>query len=359
VVIELEANRNSAPTFLIAPSHHNTKIKITRLVSYLTSVVAFIYTLFFWLVLDQSLLAAMNSLFTLAYCITLLLIYFNRYYFANVWFFSVLIGHVFILTTQIFTPETGFHFYYLLLPTSVFILLGEKEKLAKVVITLIGTGLFFICEHYPSDPIIMLSKQAETWMFSSTILVIIIEITVVMYIYSNTILMRENELEEMASVDSLTGLHNRRVFVELAEQILANAQRYNKYFSVVIMDIDFFKKINDNYGHSVGDKTLRMIAELLKTKVRKSDVLARYGGEEFILLLPDTNVQEAYEVAESIRSVVETFVLSVDVEINISCTLSLGVAQYHNGTTSLSEVVRLADEALYRAKDNGRNCVCL
>jgi diguanylate cyclase (GGDEF)-like protein len=341
---------------IITSSRKTSQIKITKIVCSFTCIIALLYSAYFGFVLKETLISLMNLFFVLAYSISLVLVKYQKYRYAKLWFFAVLITHVFILTTYIFTPNTGFHFYYLLLPSGVFLLLDDDEKLAKITIMILGCWLFFVCENYEGQPLVYLSKQAEYWIFSSTVIVIMVEIYFVMSMFSSAINLHEQELKKIASIDPLTGIDNRRTFMTVGDEMHAYAVRYQKCFSVILMDIDFFKKINDNYGHLAGDETLKKIACVLKNQLRKSDVLARYGGEEFILLLPDTDIQAALELAEVIRKSVEQLTIEIE-KHQITCTLSLGIADYRFDDISLTDIVGQADQALYQAKEQGRNRV--
>ena len=218
-----------------------------------------------------------------------------------------------------------------------------------------GICLFFICENYVHQPLVILSAQAEKWIFASTVLVIMTEIYFVMSIFSKAISRHEKELREMATIDPLTGINNRRTFMTVGDEMFAYARRYKKQFSVILLDIDFFKKINDTYGHLVGDNTLKKVAVLLKDNIRESDILARYGGEEFIILLPETDKNAAADLAESLRKIVEELSIEINPLQTINCTVSLGVSENNTSFSSLTELVNGADQALYRAKESGRN----
>lgn len=349
---------SNKPTIKIsAASPENSTITITKFVSYFTCIIALFYALFFWLALNQPIIASINLIFVVAYSIPLVLAKYHQHLYAKLWFFLVLMGHVFILSTYIFTPSSGFHFYYLLLPSGVCLLLGEKDKISKLLIMFAGVGLFFICENIDNEPLVVLSKEAEYWIFSSTIVVIVFEIYFVMSIFSKAISLHEKELQILATTDALTGMSNRRTFMTVGEEVFAYSKRYEQDFSVILMDIDHFKQVNDQHGHLVGDAVLKDIAQALKKLVRESDLLARYGGEEFILLLPNTPKNSAIELAENIRKQVEALVIDCGKNVNISCTLSLGVAEYQPNITSLDIITNAADEALYKAKAHGRNQV--
>jgi len=171
-------------------------------------------------------------------------------------------------------------------------------------------------------------------------------------------LRRSNRLLlELSQTDPLTRLCNRRSLTEMLESELNRCQRNLAPCSLIMCDIDHFKKVNDEYGHQAGDNVLVIIAELLQEHLRPYDLAARYGGEEFCLVLPETNLNHAEEVAERIRTRVESYGFSGNLSA-LKLTLSLGVASVSGGRIKTEdELIRLADEALYLAKNNGRNRV--
>jgi diguanylate cyclase (GGDEF)-like protein len=142
---------------------------------------------------------------------------------------------------------------------------------------------------------------------------------------------------EFATKDELTGLNNRRFFLGRAEELLKMSKRYGKKFSVVMMDIDFFKDVNDSYGHEAGDRVLQALAEVFRGLIREVDVLGRYGGEEFILLLPETDMEGAVNIAERIRKTVERLVVPFEGH-TIRFTISCGVASYGENSRYLQGV---------------------
>jgi diguanylate cyclase (GGDEF)-like protein len=161
-------------------------------------------------------------------------------------------------------------------------------------------------------------------------------------------------LEQEVLLDSLTGIHNRRAYELRIKEELHRFQRYDQSFSLVMFDIDHFKKVNDEYGHQAGDKCLREIARRIKPSLRQCDFLARYGGEEFIIILTGTREDDAYKVAEKIRRLIEnTRFLYRGQEVPV--TISLGIAEVKPTDQDPAVVFRRADEAMYRAKKGGRN----
>lgn len=167
------------------------------------------------------------------------------------------------------------------------------------------------------------------------------------------LLQATNELQEQISLDYLTKLYNRNKFEELLDEHIDKFFNYSSYdFSVIIIDIDDFKNINDTHGHLFGDKILQDIAKILTVSSRDSDIVARWGGEEFVLILPNTNLENAAVFAEKLRSSIENY----DFKKIFNITSSFGIAQFHNSDSKI-EVFKRADEALYRAKALGKNRV--
>ncbi len=171
----------------------------------------------------------------------------------------------------------------------------------------------------------------------------------------------QQKIQLMLTTDELTGLHNRRHFFERLEEELRRAKRYGHDMSCIMLDIDHFKKVNDTYGHLTGDMVLTTLALLLKTGFRETDVVARYGGEEILILLPETDAEQALSVAEKIRAMVEEQEMTDDEGRTIRITVSLGVAgislERLESLSDPDELIKCADEALYRAKEGGRNRV--
>lgn len=165
------------------------------------------------------------------------------------------------------------------------------------------------------------------------------------------------EVRKLAMTDSLTGLYNRRGFVELGEREVARALRFNRPLSAMMLDIDHFKIVNDRYGHPAGDQILRFVATQCNRNLRKIDLMSRYGGDEFAILLPETKQSAARQVAERIRTELTWNRLPVNGEM-IGISLSLGIANGNHAIGSLDALLKRADLALMQAKQTGRNRVC-
>lgn len=159
----------------------------------------------------------------------------------------------------------------------------------------------------------------------------------------------------LANTDALTGLYNRRFIINSGNREFTNALRLNRPLSVILIDIDLFKKVNDTYGHAEGDRILRHLAETIRSNIRGIDVAARYGGEEFIIILPGEISQGAVQAAEKIRQIVEkSRVMTIHDQV-IQYTISIGVASFHDPESCFEDLINAADKMLYQSKNEGRN----
>ncbi|MES0362697.1 MAG: diguanylate cyclase [Desulfobacteria bacterium] len=236
-----------------------------------------------------------------------------------------------------------------------------------------------VCEHLKEDdstkeiPIIMVTSKAEaadkvkglelgaldyvTKPFDEGELIARVNIHLRLRELYEAVQEQNRQLQEMANRDGLTGLYNHRYFHEQLSQDFLRAKRYHENLSCVLFDIDFFKKFNDTYGHQTGDIVLKALASVVQRATRESDLSARYGGEEFALILYHTDGPAAYEAAERLRKMVESHEVQDNGNV-LRVTISIGVATFpHERVHDAKELVDYADQALYKAKDNGRNRV--
>jgi len=171
----------------------------------------------------------------------------------------------------------------------------------------------------------------------------------------NRLVVANRKLQVLSTTDTLTGISNRRLFDKVLLRSFEHAQRYQRPLSVVVIDVDGFKSINDRFGHQVGDEVLRTIASTMQASMRVTDFLCRYGGEEFAVILPETGLDDANRFADKIRQAVASRTIP---PIGWSVTVSAGVATFpHTWFSKPAEVLEAADQALYRAKKRGRNRV--
>jgi two-component system cell cycle response regulator len=163
-----------------------------------------------------------------------------------------------------------------------------------------------------------------------------------------------DQMERMATTDGLTGLYNHRYFQERLEALLAQARRYGRKLSLVVVDVDHFKQVNDKHGHPAGDQVLRSVAQMISKQARDTDMVARYGGEEFAVILPETDTKGAKVIAERIRIAVQGNTFEFEGG-TLKATISLGIATCPDHAKDKAGLVERADQCLYFAKRNGRN----
>jgi len=164
------------------------------------------------------------------------------------------------------------------------------------------------------------------------------------------------EIYRLTTTDGLTQVYNKRYFMEMLEREISRSQRYGRPLSLLMFDIDHFKKVNDSFGHLAGDYVLQHLADVVKRRIRREDIMARYGGEEFAIILPEIDQYSAKQFAEKIRALVEKTTFTFE-DTSIEVTISVGVATSIVEDSNPLEFIKIADEKLYEAKNGGRNCV--
>ncbi|WP_429291815.1 diguanylate cyclase [Paraburkholderia sp. CI3] len=184
---------------------------------------------------------------------------------------------------------------------------------------------------------------------SGTLLVTLVDVT-----HQHQLL---KQLRTEADFDVLTGLANRRFFEKAAQKAVAHARQQSCHLTVLALDLDFFKRVNDSYGHAAGDRVLQVVARLFEGVLRETDLAARLGGEEFAAILLDSPLEQAQAVAERIRITVQNTPILLEAGQTISQTVSIGIAAYREGEADLVLTQKRADAALYSAKAEGRNRV--
>ena len=167
----------------------------------------------------------------------------------------------------------------------------------------------------------------------------------------------QKELIEQANRDPMTKLYNRRYFNEVIKQLIQISQREETSLSIMIIDIDNFKNINDSYGHQIGDDVINNLADIFRNTVRTSDISIRFGGEEFIIVLPNTNIENGLIISEKVRTSVEESTTEVENNIKIKFTISIGLSLINQDDKNIENALRKADKALYKSKQNGKNQV--
>ena len=231
------------------------------------------------------------------------------------------------------------------------------------IVFLTVVGLSFLWEFYFEDVIggiFIHTHEAEStqerWEYVYSIAIFTVLALIIPLFYGRKLIKRQqelhNEISRIASEDCLTNLYNRRKINTLIHAEIERSDRYKKGFSLIIIDIDFFKRVNDQFGHLAGDNLLRMFSDLLRETIRHTDTAGRWGGEEFVVICPETNMDGATALADKIRQRIEAHKFD-----NFGQqTASFGVACYIEND-SVDTIIHRADLALYDAKNNGRNRV--
>lgn len=250
--------------------------------------------------------------------------------------------------------DSGFH-YYLLLFIPTIVVANTRGYAVPLVLTLLAyyLGLRAVCDWL--GPLTPLSPISLKWVNALHVALVFGMLSALAAFYRRTVLTAEGRLRKQATLDPLTGLNNRRHFETLATHVLARSQRDGTPVTLLLCDVDHFKRVNDERGHAVGDEVLMAIARMLGQNLRDGDVVARWGGEEFVALMPASPLDKACATAERIRAAVQATPLEVDAT-PLALTLSFGVAQVH-GVQDLHAAIARADKALYDAKNAGRNRV--
>ena len=221
--------------------------------------------------------------------------------------------------------------------------------------TLLQMALIAACYLWLSEP----SQTESLTIYLAGLLAKLAPMVLVGYIttmLSSDIRRALTHIKALSETDELTGVLNMRAFATVANRVSRQSARYNHPYSVVMIDSDSLKSVNDKYGHQAGNKLLQMLVQCIRAQLRDTDVVARYGGDEFILLLPETTAVGAEKLSVRIRQRVEAEVLSTR-EKAVNCTVSIGVASYPEHASDLESLMERADQALYRSKSAGKNQV--
>ena len=268
--------------------------------------------------------------------------------------FLLIISLMTFTSALIFVPQDEFRmiWFYLL----IFVAYMVSGRRSGIVHTLASISIILSVNLFID---LQLSKEA----INSGILGLLIG-SFLANVYTNKITDYEEDLKKqnsslslLASTDYLTGVMNRRMFNEISEHYFQTAQKNQLHLTLLVFDLDHFKKVNDTYGHQAGDKLLKRFAEILKGNLSKSDIFARIGGEEFAVLLSQTNSDDAYILAERIRNEIESNFITYN-DQDIYATTSIGISENRETDTEFENIFSRADMALYNAKNEGRNRTC-
>lgn len=269
---------------------------------------------------------------------------------------SLLVAIIIIIPSFVLSGGVNSQVAYLLplYPVMAALIGGYKESLIITIILAIGIISATIFSQHMTDLTGAVYSEQKSidrgfWLTTSIIF---------SGVFGRFFLKRYTELTDQLKneniQDPLTGLYNRRGLNLHFDKELVSADISSKPLSLILIDIDYFKKVNDMYGHDVGDVCLIELAHLLSQTIRKEDIIARFGGEEFIIILPNAAINEALAIAENLRSLIYKEKFS---HFNLPLTITLGVTERHKENDNALKMVKRADKALYKGKDKGRNCV--
>ncbi len=263
-----------------------------------------------------------------------------------------------LLAVGLVGTKLGFHFYLIATIPAAFASTHQPLRF-KVFQTAVIACFFLICVIWLDDvaPFYSLDKTMVNVLMPLNLLGVFVLLAAVSHTQAQLLNEAEDALRQIASTDALTGLFNRRSFTELIQRETARSQRSGRPLTLCLCDIDFFKRVNDTYGHAAGDHVLKTLSDLLRTALRDGDFVARWGGEEFVILWPETDALVAQQISERLREMVAACHISFEGKV-IPVSLTLGIAQF-SGDEKWPAVVARADEALYRGKAEGRNRVVL
>ena len=331
----------------------------TRQLNLLNSIAVFTTIAYFFIyifLLKKLLPAQIITLFFLLYLFTYWFSVRNKIYFGKIWLISVYLIHIFLYSAILFTKSSGFHFFFFILPPVVILLFDKNETGPKIVFTSLAALLFSLAEIMPDLQFsVSISDKENLILYYISMATCFSGLVVVTGNFDYEITSLEQKLYHLANVDPLTQVYNRRQLYLFLERQFSLRQRYDTVFSTILVDIDFFKKVNDTFGHECGDETLKWVAKNISDNIRSTDIIARYGGEEFCIVLPETREAQAFKVSEKLRSIIEKHPFQSKSGHLISITVSCGVCTLSKAVQDSTTMIHYADTALYQAKENGRN----
>lgn len=266
-------------------------------------------------------------------------------------FYQVMMGIVYLLTLKHFDSLTFFSILGLMVITLAMYLVPNKIAISQII-SIVFSVLFFI---YPSHKLV----DIQTYEFYRVVAyqTILLVYCNIIYCWAETTkrktFIANRKLLDLSSKDPLTGIYNRKMFDDAMDQWIGFSKRSGHPLSLILFDIDYFKGVNDNFGHMVGDRVLKDVAAIVKQSIRNTDIFARWGGDEFAILLPNTDLEKAEKLAERLKGCIANY---CPPESPNKITCSFGVAQYEQNDTKQS-LLRTVDDLLLEAKTGGRDKV--
>lgn len=331
--------------------------KLMLQVSVLASFIHIAFAALFFA--NDILLLGIVNIFSVVLYLSVFLMTLQRRFIVVGWLLVVfeIVGHA-ALVVYLLGWDSGFHFYAMMIPP-VMMVSPLKESIAKMPMVM-GMMMLYVLMDYGlrgAQPVYLLKESLLNSLYYFNLVVVLVSMVFLSGLYYRLVVRNAAQLQQLATTDSLTGLHNRRCAQELAEREIKNHLRNGLPLSVLLCDLDHFKRVNDLFGHQTGDRVLRNFSRVLSQQVRSGDLIARWGGEEFLVLLPSTPAAEAQLVAERIRKQLEQDSVTMGGN-EVYTTTTIGVAELVVDDT-FEQLVARADKGLYQGKETGRNCIVM
>ncbi len=340
------------------------KDKYTYVVGLVALLFISVYTILYILFIDSILVISISSFCVLEYILVFFLLKSKKYYQAKIIILFALITQVSVLAFFLFPQQAKLNYFYFLVTPITFLIYDANERKGRLAIisyNLIALLLLGMSEKLIlNNTLIYMSEKSLHHYSTFSALANMTSIFGAYYLYATDLSKTHKDLKTLANTDSLTNIYNRRVLFDRGTELFAACSGFNKSFSFLILDIDHFKKVNDMYGHPVGDSVLVQITDLIKSNIRRYDVFARYGGEEFAIVCKNADDKDFMGKARHLKKLIQDYKFKGENEEVIKITVSMGIVSFSdNNYTSFEAMVQHADKALYIAKQEGRNRVVM
>lgn len=346
--------------FLSYKDELSTQIKFTYIINSFSIALVMLFFIFYVFVVKSLLLNLMTVFCLLILLSAYVFLKFKKYWLARILMILGFLMQESALVFLFFPNDTNLNlFFFIVAPITFFIFNTQnpKERFFILLINIIAITLLILSELVQVKAIIELSSIMVRFFGILSVVSTIISIFIVYFFYAETLGQSQRELQRLANTDELTSIYNRRSLFREGRYIFKLSKKIARSHSMILIDIDFFKNVNDQFGHPAGDKVLRQVTELLKSNIRHHDILARYGGEEFAIILSDITKENSKKTAENLRGKIEDTAFIINNEKEVHLTISIGLCDFDSQYKNFDQVLMNADRALYTAKQSGRNNV--
>jgi diguanylate cyclase (GGDEF)-like protein len=351
----------SLSTFLGYNNKLGTTVRFTYLVVLLNLLASVLYLFIFAFTADNILINIYSVATIIAVILSLFLLKFRYYNTARFIVMAIMLVCISLLTFYFMPRLSLFLFYYFLIPPiSVFMydIIDKKDRIFIILFNLIFIILLALSSIIPDNPVITMDAYVLEIIRTVTVVFTGLCFIIAFMVYSLTLSKITADLKILAHTDPLTSISNRRVLFNKGQDIFNLTVRYNLTFGVMLIDIDHFKNVNDDYGHPIGDYVLKELTDIIKSNIRSNDILARYGGEEFAVIIKDSECTDLQDIGEHLRLTVQKHTFTSADHEDFQITISIGIVGYVPGLyKDFGQMVVKADKALYKAKETGRNKV--